>query len=42
MEDYKEGFKKWRESIIKSPLDHHLGHHHSLLVSHGNHYNEAK
>ena len=42
LEDYKSGFKKWKESTTTSPSGGHLGHHHSLIVSDGVHYEEKE
>ena len=42
LEDYKSGFKKWKESTTTSPSGRHLGHHHSLLVPDGVHYEEEE
>ena len=40
--EYKQGFKKWKESTTISPSGRHLGHHHSLLSPDGTQYNEDK
>ena len=42
LHEYKQGFKKWKESTTTSPLGRHLGHHHSLLSPDRNQYNEDK
>ena len=40
--EYKQGFKKWKESTTTSPSGRHLGHHHSLLSLYGTQYNKNK
>ena len=42
LNEYKQGFKKWKESTTTSPSGRHLGHHHSLLSPDGNQYNKNK
>ena len=42
LEDYKTGFKKWKESITTSSSGRHLCHHHSLLVPDGVHYEKEE
>ena len=41
-EDYKRGFKGWKESTATSSIDRQLGHHHILLASDGVQYNDNK
>ena len=40
--EYKQGFKKWKESTTTSSSARHLGHHHSLLAPDGNQYDKEK
>ena len=40
--EYKQGFKQWKESTTTSPSGRNLGHHHSLLASVGTQYNKDK
>ena len=40
--EYKQGFKQWKESIKTSQLEMNLGHHHSLLALDGTQYNKDK
>ena len=40
--EYKKGFKKWKESTTTSPSGKYLGHHHSLLAPDGTQYNKDK
>ena len=42
LNEYKEGFKKWKESTTTSLSGRDLGHHHSLLSPDGNQYNKNK
>ena len=42
LNEYKQGFKKRKESTTTPPSGRHLGHHHSLLSPDGNQYNEDK
>ena len=40
--EYKQGFKKWKESTTTSPPGRHLGHHYSLLAPDGTQYDKEK
>ena len=42
LHEYKQGFKKWKESTTTSPLGRQLFHRHSLLSPDSNQYNEKK
>ena len=42
LEDYKSGFKKWKESTTTLPSWKHLGCRHSLLVPDGVHYEKEE
>ena len=42
LEDYKSGFKKWKESTTTLPSWKHLGYHHSLLVPDGVYYEKEE
>ena len=42
LHEYKQGFKKQKESTTTSPSGRYLGHHHILLSPDGNQYNEDK
>ena len=42
LHEYKQEFKKWKESTTTSSSGRHLYHHHSLLSTDGNQYNDNK
>ena len=42
LDEYKKGFRNWKEKTTTSPSGRHLGHHHSLLTPDGVQYSEEK
>ena len=41
-DDYKKGFRNWKENTTTSPSGRHLGYHHSLLTPDGVQYSKEK
>ena len=42
LDEYKKGFRNWKEKTTTSPSGRHLGHHHSLQTPDGVQYSKEK